>query len=116
MSIVSFIDTVQFVNKSRIATGVVVDFETKMVGGMNPTYATIAVIEFNTRSRLVRFNSSGGENYSKGSQLIVIYNPESPEEAKIKSFINIWAWPLFIGLAGLITFSVGVAAALSIIK
>ena len=116
VSIVSFIDTTQFVNKSRIATGVVVDFETEMISTPSPIITSIAVIEFNTGSRFVRFNASGGENYNKGSQLIVIYNPESPEEAKIKSFISIWGLPLFVGLAGLITFSVGVAAALSIIK
>jgi len=45
--------------------------------------------------------------YRFGWQVEILYNPSSPNNAKIKSFISLWGGVVGIGILGLVFFSIG---------
>ncbi len=62
-------------------------------------------VEFKTPDgRIVHFSGSTGSNpssYSRGEHVQVLYDPASPEQAKIDSFSEKWLGPLLLGGLGL---------------
>ncbi len=73
-----------------------------------------AVIRFQTESGQdieVRCHMSNKPLYRQGEQVMVVYDPDAPEKAKIGSFGVLWATPLFTAATGisLLGFSVGFA-------
>jgi hypothetical protein len=63
------------------------------------------VIEFRTvRNEAVVFRGSVGSNppsFRRGEQVRVLYDPTTPEIAKIDSFFQLWFLPLVLGVMGL---------------
>lgn len=51
--------------------------------------------------------SSNPPSYSVHEKVEVIYNPEFPNEAKIKSFFSLWGGATILGVLGLVFFIIG---------
>jgi len=62
------------------------------------------------KGTLIEFSSSTSSNppsYSVNEKVKVIYNPKSPNKAKIKSFFSLWGGATILGLIGLVFFIIG---------
>ncbi|MEU1461225.1 DUF3592 domain-containing protein [Streptomyces sp. NPDC005727] len=61
------------------------------------------------------FRSSFGSNppsYEKGEHVEVLYDADSPDDARIKGFASLWLLPLIFGGIGLVIAGVGTTVAL----
>ena len=73
------------------------------------TYSPVVVFQ-NEAGKQIEFKSQVGSSspdYSRGDKVEVLYLPESPEQAKINSFLALWGGPLIIGGLGSIFFLIG---------
>jgi hypothetical protein len=70
------------------------------------------VVQFATADgRQVEFTSSVGSNppaYSKGAKVEVLYQPSSPEQARINGFLDLWLLPAILGGMGAVFTLIGV--------
>ena len=62
-----------------------------------------------TQIEFVENNGSSSPAFVKGQQVEVIYMPENPNNAKINTFSDLWALPLFLAIFGTIFSLVGFA-------
>ena len=62
-----------------------------------------------TQIQFVENNGSSSPAFVKGQQVEVIYLPENPNNAKINTFFDLWALPLFLAMFGTIFSAVGFA-------
>jgi hypothetical protein len=96
----------------RIATGTVVGFESGTDSDGDTVYYPL--IKFWTiTEQVIEFKHSFATNSPRlqvGQEVRVIYNPENPQEAKLKSFFSMWLFPIFLGLFGLPFLLAGLAA------
>lgn len=69
------------------------------------------VVEFKTQNdRVVEFTSSTGSNppsYSQGDVVEVLYQEDSPHEAKINGFFSLWGGTAILGGLGSVFFIIG---------
>lgn len=93
----------QLVSTGRTATGVVVALsESRHEGDI--TYSP--VVEFTVNGKTISFesgNSSNPPTHKVGDPVEVIYDPESPQDARIHSFYELWLFPILIIPSMLIT-------------
>jgi ABC-type Na+ efflux pump permease subunit len=88
--------------------GTVVDFsvETKTDNGKRTTMYR-PVVEFTAASgKTIRFNSSvssSSPGYGRGDKVPVLYYENTPEKARIDSFMSNWMGPLVLGILGFVT-------------
>ncbi|MBN2087088.1 DUF3592 domain-containing protein [Candidatus Peregrinibacteria bacterium] len=96
-------NTNDFIGKSISANGEVLDME------IGDTYRPI--VQFTTQDgKAITFTGSVGSNppqYNIGENVEVLYIAENPQEAKIKSIIQLWLLPLILGGMGIVFAGVG---------
>lgn len=95
-----FLDERQFVFEGIKTTGKVADFEKKYAGTTatgNKGSAFFPIVSFTSQNgEVVTFTSNSGANYylyDVGEEVEVIYISSNPRQAKIYSFLSIWAYP-----------------------
>src|SRR3712207_1020993 len=99
--------TRRFVASSASATGTVTDSVGRWYRtiGDEPGFSRLShpVVRFITGDgRTVEFESQAGSNLAPkvGQQVTVIYDPTNPKEARINSFMMLWALPLAFTVLG----------------
>lgn len=99
--------TRQFVAASASATGTVTDSVGRWYSdpGDDPGVSRLShpVVRFVTgNGRTIEFESGVGSNLGPkvGQEVTVLYNPTNPKEAKIKSFMMLWALPSIFAVLG----------------
>jgi Protein of unknown function (DUF3592) len=99
--------TRRFVASSASATGTVTDSVGRWYRtiGDEPGFSRLShpVVRFITGDgRTVEFESQAGSNLAPkvGQQVTVLYDPLKPEEAKLKSFMMLWALPSILTALG----------------
>jgi uncharacterized protein DUF3592 len=103
-------NTRRFVDAATSAKGTITDSVSRWHSdpGDDPGVSRLShpVVRFVTGDgRTVEFESQVGSNLAPkvGQQVTVLYDPLNPKEAKIKSFMMLWALPLvFTGLGSLL--------------
>jgi hypothetical protein len=114
-SVYSYITTNDFIKNAKETTGVVEDVYVKKVnfsvGNNNsnrsnsPEYCPVVAFETESGDSITFKSSSGSTNfdtYKVGKTVEVLYNPENPTKARIKSRSNNQRSPLLVGGAGLL--------------
>jgi hypothetical protein len=92
--------------------GTVVDFseETKRDNGKTTTMYT-PIVEFTASSgKTIRFNSdtsSSSPGYNRGDKVPVLYSEQTPERARLDSFMSNWGGPLIFGVLGSVSLLAG---------
>jgi hypothetical protein len=107
--IVFSITTKQFIDKAIVATGTVVSMEMSTSGSGPDTYRPVVTFQ-TVNSETIQFTSSSGSSpasYRVGQGVEVIYDPESPDNAKIKSFQSLWLGSMIFGVLGIMFSSFG---------
>ena len=109
--------TYDFVQSARETTGKVIELERSRSSDSN---AYFPVVEFEgPGGQRLRFRSSSGSNppaFSRGESVVVLFDPASPDNARIKSFFSLWGGPLFLGGMGALFGSVGLGLIISGIR
>lgn len=102
-----FQHTREFVASAEEAQGEVIDLvrSRKRIGsGMDQSATYKPVVQFSTNDgREVEFTSTTGSNppaFTRGERVEVLYQPGTPERAKIASFFQLWGMPLIVGGIG----------------
>lgn len=95
MTITAYIwysSTIEFLNSTHVAQGTVVELQ-RIRSSTTTTYKPI--VSFRTQAGVqVRFTSSFASNppiFDRGETVSVLYLKNDPEQAKVKSFISLWA-------------------------
>ncbi len=98
--ILVFLNEKQFIFEAIKTTGKVVDFEKKSVGTPgtgNKGPAFFPIVSFTSQDgEVITFTSNSGANYylyDVGEEVEVVYSSSNPRQAKIYSFLSIWAYP-----------------------
>jgi hypothetical protein len=112
----------RFVAASTSATGAVTDSVGRWYRdpGDDPGVSKLShpVVRFVTEDgRTVDFESQTGSNLAPkvGQQVTVLYDPLNPKEARIKSFMMLWALPLILTVLGALLLVPGVLLLLILI-
>jgi len=105
-------DTNEFIANSIETKGTVVQLlESRSSKSSNKSIMYTPVVQFiNTKGKQMEFSSSTSSNppkYSINEKVVVIYIPESPNKAKIKSFFDLWGVIIIPGIFGLVFFIIG---------
>lgn len=108
-----------FLDKAREAAGEVVALEEEpaMEAGDSRTYRPVVSYATGSGQR-VRFSSMAHSNppeYELGASVRVLYDPERPHEARIRSFTELWMPLLLLGGLGGIFTALGAAILLGYI-
>jgi len=101
-----------FVEQSISTRGVVVEMlRSRPSSSSSNSYMYKPVVQFvDKNGSEIEFMSSTSSNppsYGVGESVEVLYNPESPNDAKIKSFFSIWGVVTILGVIGVVFFAVG---------
>lgn len=106
--IVLSITTIQFIARATTATGTVVSYETTR-GESGTMYKP--VVQFKTvDGKTISFTSkvgSSSRSYDYHQEVKVLYDPESPGNASIKSFLGLWFLPMILGILGCVSSAIG---------
>src|SRR3712207_620853 len=109
------LSTRRFVAEAEAATGTVTDSVGRWYRnpGDEPGLSRLShpVVRFVTGDgRTVEFESQAGSNLAPkvGQQVTVLYDPLRPEEAKIRSFMMLWALPSILTVLGVFLLFPGV--------
>ena len=98
-----YLNTTRFLATAESAQGTVVDLKPS-ISGDSTTYRP--VVRFTSRKgEPVDFTSSVGSNppsYSRGDKVEVVYQPGSPQQARINGFFSLWGGPLILGAMSVI--------------
>ncbi|NQX81227.1 MAG: DUF3592 domain-containing protein [Flavobacteriaceae bacterium] len=105
-------NTSQFIEKSIETQGIVVELlESYSSGSSDNDIMSKPLVEFtDTNGTQIEFLSSTSSNppsYSVNEKVEVIYIPESPNKARIKSFFSLWGGATILGILGLVFFIIG---------
>jgi hypothetical protein len=100
-----------FLAKAKETTGEVVALKEvpPTDTGESPTYRPVVLFQVGPRPP-IRFESIAHSNpsqYKIGDSVPVLYDPESPYDARIRSFTSLWLLPLILGGLGLIFTAIG---------
>lgn len=108
-----------FVDKASGAVGEVVALEEEpaMEAGTASTYRPVVSFVASSGQR-VRFSAMAHSNppeYEPGASVRVLYDPERPHDARIRSFNELWLLPILLGGLGSIFAALGAAILLGYI-
>ncbi len=87
----------QLVNEGESTTGTVVQMEESRSDEGGTVYSP--VIEFMAHGQTYSFesgNASDPPEYEVGDEVRVLYDPETPEGARIESFAELWLMPIIL--------------------
>lgn len=104
--------TNEFLEISISSEGTVIDLlASRSSSSSNNSITFQPLVQFTEKKgNNIEFLSSTSSNppsYSVGEKIEIIYNPESPNKAKIKSFFSIWGGVTIVGSLGFIFFIIG---------
>ncbi len=102
----------EFLETSITAEGTVIDLLRSRSSSSSDNSITYKpLVEFTEKEgNRIEFSSSTSSNppsYSVGEKVEVLYNPESPNKAKIKGFFSIWGGVTIVGILGFVFFTIG---------
>ena len=105
-------NTNEFIKKSIETEGTVIELlESRSSSSSDNTIMYKPLVQFtDNKGTHIEFSSSTSSNppsYSVNEKVEVIYNPESPNKAKIKSFFSLWGGATILGVLGLVFFIIG---------
>ncbi len=112
-SFLFFKNTKQFIDKGVTASGTVINLlrQVSEDSDGNTSYMYYPEVKFQTADgKSITFQANTGSNppsYSVGEKIDVLYLPESPNKAKIKSFVSLWLGALVFLIVGLSFGSIG---------
>ncbi|TXS96022.1 DUF3592 domain-containing protein [Parahaliea maris] len=103
-----FLNTRDFIATAAVTEGKVTEL-VRSRSSDSDTYRPVVV--FTTAAgRSVEFTSSSGSNppsFHRGETVTVLYQPDTPEQARIGSFFSLWGLPMIVGGMGLVFSLVG---------
>ncbi|SFW60341.1 DUF3592 domain-containing protein [Cellulophaga fucicola] len=113
--------TSDFIEKSVETQGTVIELlESRSKSSSDNSIMYKPLVAFtDAKGTEVEFASSTSSNppsYSVNEKVDVIYNPESPNKAKIKGFFSLWGGAMILGILGLIVFLIGFGIIVSSVK
>jgi hypothetical protein len=108
-----FIDAKFFSSKAYKGTGTVVELKkvrrlsTSSSGSPSHVTTYYPVVRYQTKNgKNVTFTSSSGSYpapYKRGDRVTILYDPENPRKARIKSFSSMWLAPILgFGIGGIL--------------
>lgn len=110
--IYSYLSTGDFIAEAASAPGVVISLEREQDGDGDTTY--YPRVQFEAKGRSYQFRGQVGSGYGTfkvGEQVDVLYDPADPHRARINSFVQLWFFPLFLGVVGAVFTAIGASAA-----
>lgn len=109
-SVVIYFMQRKFLDGARKAKGKIVDSKRSTGSDGDDMYAP--VVEFtDPAGQTVRFTHSVSTSSEPtlGEEVPVVFRPENPQEASIRSFFGIWGSAFILGMMALVFFGVGVS-------
>jgi len=101
-------NTSEFIEKSIETKGIVIEL---LMSHSDNSIMYSPLVQFtDSKGMQIEFSSSTRSNpprYSVNEEVDVIYNPEFPNKAKIKSFFSLWGGVTILGILGLVFFAIG---------
>lgn len=100
--------TSSFLETAVTADGTVVEL-VRSRSSDSTSYYPVVVFK-DAQGRQVEFRSSSGSNppsYNRGESVVVLYEPASPENAKIQGFFSLWGGATIVGGLGVVFGLVG---------
>ena len=109
ISLLFFVWQMLFIQTAKKTTGKVVDMDTQVKIRSHDLHAP--VIEFKTEdNKVITFHTKVFEyppTHKRGEEVVVLYHPSHPENAKVQHFRHLWFWTsLMVGI-GLLFVIVG---------
>jgi hypothetical protein len=105
----ALVRTRRFLAQAYEAAAEVVGLQQRL--GTNQERAYYPVLRYRTQGgtthEVVSSVGSNPPRYQEGDRLSVLYDPENPENMRIHSFLNVWAFPLILGVTCVIFLGVG---------
>lgn len=108
-------NTQTFLATAHITNGTVIDLVSSRSNN-GTTYAPVVVF-YTQNDQEIAFTSSSGSNpasYDINDSVEVLYQPETPNDAKINSFFSLWGLCMIMGFLGSTFFAVGLGITLVI--
>jgi hypothetical protein len=100
----------EFIKTAEKAEGIVVDNQTKLSSKRKRSFAPI--VEFiskdNKKIRFVSSVSSNSPSYNVGEKVNVYYDPMTPQNAQIDSFLERWGVTAMAGFSAVVFILIGV--------
>lgn len=101
-------NTIEFIEKSTETEGKVIEL---LESRSDNSIMYKPLVQFtDNKGTQIEFSSSSSSNppsFSVNEKVEVIYNLESPNEAKIKNFFSLWGGATILGVLGLLFFIIG---------
>jgi hypothetical protein len=110
--IYSYLSTGDFIAEAATASGVVIGLEREQDADGGATY--YPRVQFQANGRSYQFKGQVGSGYGTfrvGEQVDVLYDPADPQSARINSFVQLWFFPLFLGVVGSVFTALGASTA-----
>ena len=106
--------TRDFLGRAAAAKGEVVALEEEPPTDAQelPTYRPVVTFTVGPTQRKVRFKSMAHSNppqYKVGDAVPVLYDPDRPDDARIRSFTSLWLLALILGGLGFVFTALGTA-------
>lgn len=108
-------NTQSFLATAHVTNGTVIDLVSSRSNN-GTTYAPVVVFYTQDAKEIV-FTSSSGSNpasFDINERVEVLYQPETPNDAKINSFFSLWGLCMIMGFLGFTFFAVGLGITLVI--
>jgi hypothetical protein len=109
--IYSYLSVGDFIAGAASADGVVIGLEREQDADGDTTY--YPRVQFEAEGRSYQFKGQVGSGYgtfSVGEQVEVLYDPADPDRARINSFVQLWFFPMFLGVLGAVFTAFGASA------
>ena len=98
------LDVHRFAKKALTASGRVINLEHRNGGGRNPSGGYVTVFVFQDGSGVSHtartFDAQNPPTHRVGEEVVVLYQPDQADDARIKSFRTLWLLPTFLGCLG----------------
>ena len=112
LSLWGYTNVRSFIKTANVTKGTVVDlYESESSSSSDNSYTYAPVVHFiDNKGNLIEFTSSSSSNppsYHINERVEVLYDPESPDYARINGFFSLWGGSFIPGLLGFIFFAVG---------
>ena len=116
-AVLSFVMTLQFIDRAVAADGVVIALEERWDSD-DSAYTYYPRVAFETEDRRkFEFTSDTGSrpaSFDIGDPVRVLFDPARPEAARIDSVLQLWLLPLILGGIGTVFSAFGLLATLSV--
>jgi hypothetical protein len=114
-SFLSFRSSYRKIKNWKTDVGTVIDYYAQS-GGSQMHYAPRIQFVADDGKQIVFVASTGSnrQSYRIGANVKILYSPNDPEKADLKSFTNLWVLPIFLGLFGLSFLVIGLLAVITV--